>query len=63
MTDVSFLMRKRTKLCRPMAGDVGNCQSCEVEMGTPIKQKPMADLRDYLAEREPFLRGFAPASL
>jgi putative membrane protein len=55
MTDVSFLTRKRTKLHRPMVGDVRNCQSCGVEMGTPIKQKPMADLRDYLAEERTFL--------
>jgi hypothetical protein len=40
---------------RPMAGDVRACQSCEVEMDTSIKEKPMADLRDYLAEERTFL--------
>jgi hypothetical protein len=33
-----------------MAGDARACQSCEGEMDTSIKEKPMADLRDYLAE-------------
>ena len=61
MTDVSLLTRKRTKLYReagnlgPTAGDVHACQSCEVEMDTSIKVKPMADLRDYLAEERTFL--------
>ena len=61
MTDVSLLTRKRTKLYReagnlgPSAGDVHACQSCEVEMDTSIKVKPMADLRDYLAEERTFL--------
>ena len=61
MTDVSLLTRKRAKLYReagnfgPSAGDVHACQSCEVEMDTSIKVKPMADLRDYLAEERTFL--------
>jgi putative membrane protein len=38
-----------------MAGDVRACRSCEVEMDTPIKGKPVADLRDYLAEERTFL--------
>lgn len=39
----------------PMAGDVRACRSCEVELDTPIKGKPVADLRDYLAEERTFL--------
>ena len=38
-----------------MAGDVRACQSCEGEMDASIKEKPMADLRDYLAEERTFL--------
>jgi uncharacterized membrane protein YidH (DUF202 family) len=38
----------------PMAGDLRACQS-EVEMDTRIKVKPLADLRDYLAEERTFL--------
>jgi putative membrane protein len=38
----------------PMAGDLRACQS-EVEMDTPVKVKPLADLRDYLAEERTFL--------
>jgi putative membrane protein len=41
--------------CRPLAGDGHACQSSEVEMDTSIKQKPMSDLRDYLAEERTFL--------
>src|SRR5258705_9028913 len=37
-----------------MAGDLRACQS-EVEMDAPIKVKPLADLRDYLAEERTFL--------
>jgi hypothetical protein len=48
MTDVSFLMQKRTKPYRPIAGDVRDRQSREVEMDSSIKERPMADLRDYL---------------
>jgi hypothetical protein len=33
-----------------MAGDVRACQSCEGEMDTSIKEKPMAVLRGFLAE-------------
>jgi putative membrane protein len=55
MTDVSFLMQKRTKPYRPIAGDVRERQSREVEMDSSIKEKPMADLRDYLAEERTFL--------
>jgi putative membrane protein len=40
---------------RPMAGDARPCQLCEVEMDTPIKGKPVVDLRDYLAEERTFL--------
>ncbi len=40
---------------RALAGDVHACQSSEVEMDTLPKQKPMADLRDYLAEERTFL--------
>ena len=40
---------------RPLAGHVHACQSCEVETDTSIKEKPMADLRDYLAEERTFL--------
>src|SRR6202040_618486 len=36
----------------PMAGDA---LVCEGEMDTPIKLKPVADLRDYLAEERTFL--------
>jgi hypothetical protein len=32
-------------------------------MDAPIKEKPVADLRDCLAEEKRFLRGFALASL
>src|SRR5260221_11451363 len=38
-----------------MAGNICDCQSCEGEMDTPIKLKPVADLRDYLAEERTFL--------
>jgi putative membrane protein len=38
-----------------MTGDVRASQSCEVEMSAPIKVKPVADLRDYLAEERTFL--------
>src|SRR6202171_1410440 len=38
-----------------MAGDARACQSSEAEMDTPIKEKPVADLRDYLAEERTFL--------
>jgi uncharacterized membrane protein YidH (DUF202 family) len=38
-----------------MAGDVRARQLCKVEMDTPIKGKPVADLRDYLAEERTFL--------
>jgi putative membrane protein len=42
-----------------MAGDVRACRSpdaeSEAEMETPIKGKPVADLRDYLAEERTFL--------
>jgi putative membrane protein len=38
-----------------MAGDAHACQSSEAEMDTSIKEKPMADLRDYLAEERTFL--------
>jgi putative membrane protein len=38
-----------------MAGDARACQSCEGEMDASIKEKPMADLRDYLAEERTFL--------
>jgi putative membrane protein len=40
---------------RPIAGDVYPCQSSEAKMDTSIKEKPMADLRDYLAEERTFL--------
>jgi putative membrane protein len=43
MTDLSFLMQKR------------DYPSREVEMDTSIKARPMADLRDYLAEERTFL--------
>jgi inner membrane protein YidH len=55
MADVSFLMQKRTEPYRPIASDVRDRQSREVEMDTSIKEKPMADLRDYLAEERTFL--------
>jgi putative membrane protein len=38
-----------------MAGDARACQSSEAEMDTSIKEKPMADLRDYLAAERTFL--------
>src|ERR1700719_2817950 len=38
-----------------MASDARACQSPEAEMDTSIKEKPMADLRDYLAEERTFL--------
>ena len=38
-----------------MAGDVRARQLCKVEMDTPIKGKPVVDLRDYLAEERTFL--------
>ena len=38
-----------------MAWDARACQSCEGEIDTSIKEKPMADLRDYLAEERTFL--------
>jgi putative membrane protein len=38
-----------------MAGDARACQSSGAEMDTPIKGKPVADLRDYLAEERTFL--------
>src|ERR1700704_1656620 len=38
-----------------MTGDARACQSCEGEMDASIKEKPMADLRDYLAEERTFL--------
>jgi putative membrane protein len=34
---------------------VGDARVCEGEMDTPIKEKPVADLRDYLAEERTFL--------
>jgi putative membrane protein len=46
---------KRRRARRPMAGNICDCQSCEGEMDTPIKLKPVADLRDYLAEERTFL--------
>jgi len=55
MTNVSFLMRGRTKLHRPLAGNVHACQSSEVEVDTSIKEKLLFDLRDYLAEERTFL--------
>ena len=55
MTNVSFLMRRRTKLHRPLAGNVHACQSSEVEVDTSIKEKLLVDLRDYLAEERTFL--------
>lgn len=53
----AFIDWFRTSMCpyRPLAGDVHACQSCEVETDTSIKEKPMADLRDYLAEERTFL--------
>jgi putative membrane protein len=38
-----------------MAGDARACQSSEAEMDTSIKERPKADLRDYLAEERTFL--------
>jgi putative membrane protein len=38
-----------------MASDARACQSSEAEMDTPIKGKPVGDLRDYLAEERTFL--------
>jgi putative membrane protein len=38
-----------------MADDARFCQSSEAEMDTPIKENPVADLRDYLAEERTFL--------
>jgi inner membrane protein YidH len=55
MTNVSFLMRRRTKLHRPLAGNVHACQSSEVEVDASIKEKLLVDLRDYLAEERTFL--------
>jgi putative membrane protein len=66
MTDLSFHMRKRARLYRQVGnlglffqrshgGDVPAHQSCEVERDTSVMEKPMADLRDYLAEERTFL--------
>jgi putative membrane protein len=66
MTDLPFHMRKRTRLYRQVGnlglffqrsngGDVPARQSCEVERDTSVREKPMADLRDYLAEERTFL--------
>jgi hypothetical protein len=38
-----------------MAGDARAYQPCEGEMDTSIKEKPTADLCDYLAEERTFL--------
>jgi putative membrane protein len=38
-----------------MAGDARARLSCEAKMDTQIKGKPVADLRDYLAEERTFL--------
>jgi uncharacterized membrane protein YidH (DUF202 family) len=38
-----------------MAGGARACQSSEAEMDTSIKEKAMADLRDYLAEERTLL--------
>src|ERR1700732_1617233 len=43
-----------------MADDARACQSSEAEMDTSIKEKPMADLRDYLAEERTFLAWIRP---
>jgi putative membrane protein len=66
MTDLSFHMRKRARLYRQVGnlglffqrfngGDVSARQSREVERDTSVREKPMADLRDYLAEERTFL--------
>jgi putative membrane protein len=66
MTDLPFHMRKRTGLYRQVGnlglffhrshgGDVPAHRSLEVERDTSAREKPIADLRDYLAEERTFL--------
>jgi putative membrane protein len=38
-----------------VAGDVSASQSGEIDMDAPIKARPVAELRDYLAEERTFL--------